>query len=209
MATETPGLGGYPKAFGKYQLLGPLEHGGMGDLYLAFSVDRGLDRLVVIKTMARPLADAVYVQRFREDLSQVCRLTHGNLSRVIDAGEVGDELFQATEFVEGRDLDAMWDRCAAKSIAFPLDVSVYIVNELCHGLAHAHRASRPQLVHRDVSPANVTVSFATSSFATLACPHGRCGLWRIWPTNTAMRLRLCSRWRQLVPFLIQQSRGHG
>ena len=149
----------YPRKFGKYHLLGPLAQGGMGALYLAVGGDRGLERLMVIKTVLPHLADAEYVSRFRDEAKVVVKLSHGNLIPVFDAGLVGGELFLAMDFVEGRDLRAVWNRCAKKQVAFPIDVAVYIVKELCRGLAYAHSFPDLHLVHRDISPPNVLVSY--------------------------------------------------
>ena len=150
----------YPKKFGKYHLLAPLAQGGMGALYLAVTGDRGLERMMVIKTVLPHLADAEYVARFRDEAKVVVKLSHGNLIPVFDAGLVGGELFLAMDFVEGRDLRAVWNRCAKKQVAFPIDVAVYIVKELCRGLAYAHSFPDLNLVHRDISPPNVLVSYA-------------------------------------------------
>src|SRR5690349_1114511 len=150
----------YPRKFGKYHLLGPLAQGGMGALYLAVTGDRGLERLMVIKTVLPHLADAEYVARFRDEAKVVVKLSHGNLIPVFDAGLVAGELFLAMDFVEGRDLRAVWNRCAKKQVAFPIDVAVYIVKELCRGLAYAHSFPDLKLVHRDVSPPNVLISYA-------------------------------------------------
>jgi eukaryotic-like serine/threonine-protein kinase len=149
----------YPRKFGKYHLLGPLAQGGMGALYLAVTGDRGLERLLVIKTILPHLADAEYIARFRDEAKVVIKLSHGNLIPVFDAGQVGGELFLAMDFVEGRDLRAVWNRCAKKQVAFPIDVAVYLVKELCRGLAYAHSFADLDLVHRDVSPPNVLVSY--------------------------------------------------
>ncbi|MGE0872700.1 MAG: protein kinase [Kofleriaceae bacterium] len=159
MALHEGDLEHYPRKFGKYHLLGPLAQGGMGALYLAVAGDRGLERLMVIKTVLPHLADAEYVARFRDEAKVVVKLSHGNLIPVFDAGLVGGELFLAMDFVEGRDLRAVWNRCAKKQVAFPIDVAVYIVKELCRGLAYAHSFPDLNLVHRDVSPPNVLVSY--------------------------------------------------
>ncbi len=149
----------YPRKFGKYHLLAPLAQGGMGALYLAVTGDRGLERLMVIKTVLPHLADAEYVARFRDEAKVVVKLSHGNLIPVFDAGVVGGEMFLAMDFVEGRDLRAVWNRCAKKQVAFPIDVAVYIVKELCRGLAYAHAFPDLNLVHRDISPPNILVSY--------------------------------------------------
>ncbi len=131
----------------------------MGALYLAVTGDRGLERLLVIKTILPHLADAEYISRFRDEAKVVIKLSHGNLIPVFDAGQVGGELFLAMDFVEGRDLRAVWNRCAKKQVAFPVDVAVYLVKELCRGLAYSHSLPDLELVHRDVSPPNILVSY--------------------------------------------------
>jgi serine/threonine protein kinase len=65
----------------------------------------------------------------------------------------------AMELVDGRDLRAVWNACAKKGIAFPVDVAVYLARELARGLHHAHTFASLKLVHRDVSPPNVLMSF--------------------------------------------------
>ncbi|MCE9580681.1 MAG: serine/threonine protein kinase, partial [Deltaproteobacteria bacterium] len=131
----------------------------MGALYLALSGDRGLERLMVIKTVLPHLADNEYIARFRDEAKVVVKLSHGNLIPVFDAGQVEGELFLAMDFVEGRDLRAVWNRCAKKQVAFPIDIAVYIVKELCRGLAYAHAFPDLELVHRDISPPNVLISY--------------------------------------------------
>jgi serine/threonine protein kinase len=159
MASPGQLLDKYPRRFGKYHLLGPLAQGGMGALYLAVTGDRGLERMMVIKTVLPHLADAEYVARFRDEAKVVVKLSHGNLIPVFDAGQVDGELFLAMDFVEGRDLRAIWNRCARERVAFPVDIAVYIVKELCRGLAYAHAFPDLQLVHRDISPPNILVSY--------------------------------------------------
>jgi len=150
----------FPRKFGKYHLLAPLAQGGMGALYLATAGDSFLEKLCVIKTVLPHLADAEYVARFRDEAKVVVKLSHGNLVPVFDAGQVGGEMFVAMDFIEGKDLRAVWNRCARKGVAFPVDIAVQIVKELCRGLAYAHGFGDLKLVHRDVSPPNVLISFA-------------------------------------------------
>jgi eukaryotic-like serine/threonine-protein kinase len=145
----------FPRVFGRYHLLAPLAQEGMGSLFLACQGEEGMEKLCVVKTVLPQLADRDYLARFRDEAKVVVRLSHGNLVPVFDAGQVGGELYIAMEFVDGKDLRAVWNRCAKKGIAFPVDVAVHIVRELARGLQHAHAAESLQLVHRDVSPPNV------------------------------------------------------
>lgn len=150
----------FPRKFGKYHLLAPLAQGGMGALYLAVTGDKGFESLLCIKTVLPHLADKEYVARFRDEAKIVVQLSHGNLIPVFDAGQVDGELFLAMEFVKGKDLRAVWNRCAKKSVAFPVDVAVYLTKELCRGLGYAHSYGAIHLVHRDVSPPNVLISYS-------------------------------------------------
>ncbi len=149
----------FPRPFGRYTLLSPLAQGGMGALYLSCVGDRGMERLCVIKTVLPHLADPEYVNRFRDEAKVVVRLSHGNLVPVFDAGMVESELYLAMDYIDGKDLRAVWNRCAKKGIAFPVDVAVHIARELSRGLHYAHNFGNIKLVHRDVSPPNVLVSF--------------------------------------------------
>jgi serine/threonine protein kinase len=132
----------------------------MGALYLASAGERGFERLCVIKTVLPHLADPEYVARFRDEAKVVVRLSHGNIVPVFDANLVDGELYLAMDYVEGKDLRAVWNRCAKKGIAFPIDVAVHISRELARGLHYAHTFGDLKLVHRDVSPPNVLISFS-------------------------------------------------
>jgi eukaryotic-like serine/threonine-protein kinase len=153
-------LNGFPRRFGKYVLVKPLARGGMGALYLALHGQAGLDKLCVVKTALPHLADRSYLQRFRDEAKVVVRLSHGNLVNCFAAGEVKGEIYLAMDFIEGKDLRAVWNRCAQKGVAFPLHVAVHLVKELVRGLAYAHSFEGLVLVHRDVSPPNVLVSYS-------------------------------------------------
>jgi serine/threonine protein kinase len=156
----TTKMPGFPRRFGPYVLVKPLARGGMGALYLALRGQAGMDKLCVVKTALPHLADRSYLQRFRDEAKVVVRLSHGNLVTVFDAGEVKSEMFLAMDFVEGKDLRAVWNRCAQKGTAFPINVAVHLVKELARGLAYAHAFEGLHLVHRDVSPPNVLLSYS-------------------------------------------------
>jgi serine/threonine protein kinase len=150
----------FPRRFGPYVLLKPLARGGMGALYLALTGPEESGRVCVIKTVLPHLADKEYLQRFRDEAKVVVRLSHGNLVPVFDSGQVLGEIYLAMDFVQGKDLRATWNRCAKKGIAFPVDVAAHIVKELARGLDYAHGFGDIKLVHRDVSPPNVLLSYS-------------------------------------------------
>jgi serine/threonine protein kinase len=131
----------------------------MGALYLGVQGEKGLEKLCVIKTALPHLLGKGYGQRFRDEASVVVRLSHGNLVTVFDAGQVAGEIFIAMDFVDGKDLRAVWNRCASKGVAFPIDIAVHIVKEMARGLGYVHAFKGLRLVHRDISPPNVLVSY--------------------------------------------------
>ena len=152
--------GGFPRKFDSYALLKPLARGGMGQLYLALAGTPGLQKLCVIKQVPPDVIAPENARRFRDEAMVALRLAHGNLVSVFDAGLHAGEIFLAMEFVDGRDLHAVWNRCAERRIPFPVDVAAYVIKELVRGLAYAHSFENLELVHRDVSPANVLLSFS-------------------------------------------------
>src|SRR3954447_7114870 len=153
------GLGGFPRRFDNYVLLKPLARGGMGQLHLALAGTPGLEKLCVIKQVIPDLPASENSRRFRDEALVALRLAHGNMVSVFDAGMQEGQIFLAMEYVDGKDLLATWNRCADKRVPFPVDISVYIVKEVTRALVYAHAFEDLKLVHRDVSPANVLLSY--------------------------------------------------
>jgi len=154
--TATPA---FPRTFGRYQLLAPLAQGRAG-LYLAVTGDRDLEKLLVVKTVAPQGPGDDSITRLRDEARVLLKLSHANLIPVFDAGQVEGEAFVAMDFVEGKDLRAVWNRAAHRGVAFPVPIAVHIVKELCRGLGYAHSFGDLRLVHRQVSPVNVLVSYS-------------------------------------------------
>ena len=150
----------YPRLFGKYVLLRPMAKGGMGQLYLAASGETGgFEKLCVVKKVLPGLEDAAIRRRFLDEAKVVVRLNHANLVQVFDAGVSEEEHYLAMELVEGKDLRAVWNRCAKLRRRIPVDFAVFVVRELCRGLSYVHDAMGLDLVHRDVSPPNILVGY--------------------------------------------------
>ena len=131
----------------------------MGQLHLALTGTPGLEKLCVIKQVIPDLPASENARRFHDEALVALRLAHGNLVSVFDAGMQGGQIFLAMEYVDGKDLLATWNRCADKRVPFPVDISVYIVKEVTRALVYAHAFEDLKLVHRDVSPANVLLSY--------------------------------------------------
>jgi serine/threonine protein kinase len=150
---------GYPRLFGRYVLVEPVARGGMGELHLAV-VAREAQKLCVIKQVLAHLEDAEYVQRFVDESNVMVQLSHGNLVPVLETGSVDGQYFLAMEYIEGRNLRELWHALEAQGQRLPLHLCLYVVKELCRGLGYAHTYRDLGLVHRDVSPPNVLLSYS-------------------------------------------------
>ncbi len=154
-----------PRAFGRYLLMERLSQGGMGELFVARHGLSGFEKLVVIKKVLPDLvADEGFIRRFIDEAQVAVVLQHANIAQVFEVGRVGQEYFLAMEYVEGRDLRRTLDALHASGERMPTDAALYVAREVATGLSYAHRrtdsAGEPlKLVHCDVSPPNVMMSF--------------------------------------------------
>ncbi len=155
-----------PRQFGPYSLLKLLAKGGMGEIYLARTAGIShFEKYYAVKKLLKKFAhDADVCARFIDEAKLGARLQHPNIVQVYDLGKVTDELFMATEFVDGFDLRRVLRFCHEKRKRIPLDIALFIVREVLSGLAYAHRQVDAEgqsinLIHRDISPQNVLVSF--------------------------------------------------
>jgi len=155
-----------PETFGRYALLEKIGQGGMADVFRAKSYGvEGFEKVLVIKRILPKLArEPKFVEMFVREAKLSVRLSHANVVQVFDLGRVGDALFIAMEYVHGLDLATLlaWLRRRGKPV--PASVAAYVAAEVAKGLDHAHRRRDEQLrplgiVHRDVSPQNVLLSY--------------------------------------------------
>lgn len=152
--------------FGKYQLIRRVGAGGMAEVYLArTTVAQGLNKQLVIKKIHPAYARSKqFMTMFIDEAKIALSLNHPNIVQVFDFGQVGETFFLAMEYIEGMDvLRVMQDRVRAGK-AVPLNIAVYIVQQVAKGLDYAHRKSDEYgealgIVHRDISPQNVLVSW--------------------------------------------------
>lgn len=155
-----------PTVFGRYLLLKRLSRGGMGEIFLAkIGEIEGFEKLVIIKKILPNLVENQdFIARFIDEAQVAIKLNHANIAPVYEVGRVSGEYFLAIEYVEGRDLRRLIQRCREAGRRVPPDLCLYIVRELVAGLAYAHRRTDSKgtplsLVHCDISPPNVMVSF--------------------------------------------------
>ncbi|HYO56513.1 serine/threonine-protein kinase, partial [Archangium sp.] len=136
----------------------------MGEVFLAR--EEGPGRACVVKKVLPGLAgNAQFLARFRDEARVVLRLSHPHIARVWAMGEVAGELYLAMEYVAGKTLNRLAWRLRNRGQALPVGLVLLIGERMCQGLAYAHDATdaggQPlHLVHRDLSPANVCISYA-------------------------------------------------
>jgi hypothetical protein len=141
----------FPRRFGSYVLVAPLGDGGMGEVCLALAADGSTCAVKRIWAGEGPRTDAE--ARFRREGEVARRLRHPALARTVAFGEVAGELYLAQEYVEGVDLVDL----RKSEISIP--TALHIVSQIAGALDHVHSFEGLGLVHRDVAPANIRLSF--------------------------------------------------
>ena len=125
----------------------------------------GANRLCVIKKIRpRIKADPRAVQMFLDEARIAATLQHPNIVQMFEVGEMRSDYFIAMEYLHGEDIRTVMKALTRHSISMPLDHAVHIIIELLAGLHHAHEktaidGSALGIVHRDVSPHNVFVTY--------------------------------------------------
>jgi serine/threonine protein kinase len=155
-----------PRAFGRYALFDFIGQGGMAEIYLARQkTELGPARRCVVKQIRPELAnDSVFSDMLVHEAKLAARLNHANVVQVFDLGREGGRLFIAMEYVEGFDLNDLLRRCSRAKVPLPFELGVHVLCEALKGLDYAHRRTDDAgrtlgIVHRDVSPSNLLVSF--------------------------------------------------
>ena len=153
--------------FGGYHLLEKIATGGMAEVYRARAFGlAGFEKILVIKKVLPTLArDEEFVRLFIDEAKIAVQLLHVNIVQVFDLGEVNGQYFMALEYVHGLDLSRLVERSRKTEAPFPVPLALFIVAEVLKALAFAHprvgEDGKPlHIVHCDMSPQNILVSFA-------------------------------------------------
>ena len=155
-----------PARFGRYVLLNHLGRGGMADIFRGVALGAGgfAKQVVVKRVLPEATQQESAVQMFIEEARLSALLQHMNIAQIFDFGEQRGEYFIAMEFIHGRDLYDLMKRVSARGQGIPVHLACYIAMEVLKGLDYAHRARSAageplHLVHRDVNPTNIILSF--------------------------------------------------
>jgi len=132
---------------GRYRIVALAGRGGMGEVYRA--EDLKLTQTVAIKFLPESLSrDAAALQRFHSEVRIARQVSHPNVCRMFDVGEVEGVTFLTMEFVDGEDLASLLRRIGR----LPQDKAIEVARQICAGLAAAHDKG---VIHRDLKPANI------------------------------------------------------
>jgi serine/threonine protein kinase len=156
-----------PRRFGKYVLLERIGRGGMAEVFRARTFGPGgfAKDCAIKRILPNLLDDEQFVRMFIDEARLTSHLAHPNIVQVLELGELQGSLFIAMEYIAGKDLLDVLARCARRSRRIPRELVLYIMMELLRALDYAHNAlderGEPiRIVHRDVSPSNVLVSYS-------------------------------------------------
>jgi serine/threonine-protein kinase len=134
---------------GRYRVFGLVGKGGMGEVYRAD--DLKLGQAVALKFLPVDVEqDAERLSRFLDEVRIARQISHPNVCRVYDVGEVDGHHFLSMEFVDGEDLASLLRRIGR----LPRDKALQIARQMCAGLAAAHEQG---VLHRDLKPGNVMI----------------------------------------------------
>jgi len=155
-----------PKSIGRYQIIDRLAVGGMAELFKAtLTGEHGFEKLVAIKKILPHLAqDRSFVEMFIDEARLTAQLDHSHIVQVYELGTDADTPYIAMQFVDGLDVLALLRECARVQIRLPPELCALIARDVLDALDYAHNAvavdgRRLGIVHRDISPGNVLLSW--------------------------------------------------
>src|SRR3989454_11161263 len=133
----------------RYRIVGLVGKGGMGEVYRAD--DLKLGQPVALKFLPEHLlSDGAALARFHREVRVARQVSHKNVCRVYDIGEVDGRHFLSMEYIKGEELSSLLRRIGR----LPQDKAIQIARQICAGLAAAHDVG---VLHRDLKPSNVMI----------------------------------------------------
>ncbi|HET9795237.1 MAG TPA: TonB family protein [Thermoanaerobaculia bacterium] len=165
-AKKAPAAPSDKDRFGQFQLMEKIATGGMAEVYKArMSGVDGFQKIVAIKKILPHMAASDdFITMFADEAKLAAQLNHPNIIHIYDLGKVENSYYIAMEYVEGRDLRTILKSGAEHGLPLPPELALFIASKLAAALDYAHRRKDfnghdLSLVHRDVSPQNVLISY--------------------------------------------------
>jgi eukaryotic-like serine/threonine-protein kinase len=152
--------------FGKYLILDHLVDGGMAKISRARFLGEQANKIIAIKMVQPQFSnDEAFVRMFQDELNITFGMLHPNIMQVYDYGKTNGQLYTAMEYIHGANLKQYLDRLKERKVVFPVEISCYIISQVCLGLHYAHTftdklTGKPyNIVHRDISPHNIMLTY--------------------------------------------------
>ncbi|MBV71342.1 MAG: hypothetical protein CMH52_08325 [Myxococcales bacterium] len=152
--------------FGPYELIDRIAVGGMAEIFRAKRTGvRGFEKIYAVKRLhPRYSQDDDFIEMLVDEARITVQLTHPNIGQTIDLGQIDGHYYILMEFIDGRDLYRVLRRLREADQIMPIEAAAFLAMEACQALQYAHDKKdadgRPlKIVHRDISPQNVLVSF--------------------------------------------------
>ncbi len=158
-----------PRPLGRYLLLRRLARGGMGEVFLASTMGiEGAERPIVVKVIRRDHStDPSFIARFLDEARVQAQLQHSGVAQVIEASldDATGEPYAVVEHIEGKSLGDVRSRALSLGYRICWADAVAVATMIAEALSHVHERKDPSgrglaIVHRDLSPQNVMVSYA-------------------------------------------------
>lgn len=152
----------------QYRPLYKLDSGGMAEVYVAEAISlAGFKKKVAIKRILPGLlTEDRFVRMFLDEARLSLRLSHANIVPVFDIGKTDNTYFIVMEYVEGTTVRSLMQHVSRQQRAMPVPLAIWMINEILKGLQYAHTLTDPEtgrcmnIVHRDISPPNILVSWS-------------------------------------------------
>ncbi len=151
---------------GRYQLLYQIAFGGMAEIYRArtFTEDGQVQYVAIKRVLPHLAEDEQFLQMLADEARIAGLLRHEAIAQLYEFSRVGNEYFMAMEFVDGKDVRSILEKCRRERRWLPPELAAFIIMRALEGLHAAHEvrdeSGKPlNLVHRDVSPSNILVGY--------------------------------------------------
>ncbi|HEX4516246.1 MAG TPA: serine/threonine-protein kinase, partial [Polyangiaceae bacterium] len=150
--------------FGRYELIDRISAGGMAEVFRARDAERGGAIVALKKILPHVAEDEEFIEMFTDEARIASSLEHPHIARTLDFGSIGTSYYIAFEYVRGKDMRAVYERAVKNGEIIPTPFLLYVFARIGEGLSYAHarkdaNGAPVSIVHRDVSPQNIIVSY--------------------------------------------------
>lgn len=159
-------MGAPLQRIGRYEVVQRLGHGGMATVYLARATgSAGFERVVAVKVIHPHLAaEPEFVEMFLDEARIAAKIHSPHVAGILDLGQDGGFHYMVLEYVDGETLSALLRQLRPGDQRLPLAAALQVLADACEGLVAVHNLRDPDgrpygLVHRDMSPQNLIVTF--------------------------------------------------